>query len=606
MNSEEHINDQLQKKFFLKRFFTSLIPLSIVLAGILSVFYFYRVGNERKGIEMQAEQSIAMQRNAVLQDLKSIRADILILADRHELQEVINGIDAKKYLTQEFWSFSQRKRIYDQVRFLNETGMEVVRVNFNEGDPSIVSDDQLQNKANRYYFVDAFKLSREQIYVSPFDLNIEYGEIEKPLKPMIRFGTPVFDANGEKRGIVLVNYLGKNLLNDFKDKATSPFIHPLFVNKEGFFLKAINAEDEWAFMYADRKDRTCRAVFPDAWPSISQSDQGRLETKKGLFVFSTVYPLREMLKVHTRRIAIEGHQVALDVQEYAWKMIVHIPAAHFREGSQRAMHELMFLYVILLGMIGTASWLFALANMRSKEAQRKLQEAVDMRLNFLSVMTHELRTPLVVMNEGISLVLDGIVGVINPKQKDLLNAVKKNISRLNQLTTDVLDFQKGVAGKLQLKMDLYNMNTVIGEIQKLTEEAMKKKGLQYIVKLEEALPNNIFDKNKIIQVITNITNNAMKFTEKGSITIATAQGDNFIRVSISDTGPGIARDELPKLFQDFYQTSLVREKNMGGTGLGLAISSAIIQGHKGKIWAESELGKGMTFHFILPTIERRK
>ena len=119
--------------------------------------------------------------------------------------------------------------------------------------------------------------------------------------------------------------------------------------------------------------------------------------------------------------------------------------------------------------------------------------------------------------------------------------------------------------------------------------------------LDENLPRIKFDHDKIIQVLTNLANNAIKFTENGGITITTGKEDNIIQVTVKDTGPGIKEEDMPKLFQQFVQL----QRKMGGTGLGLSICKQIIEAHKGKIWAESEFGKGTTFHFILPIEERR-
>ena len=119
--------------------------------------------------------------------------------------------------------------------------------------------------------------------------------------------------------------------------------------------------------------------------------------------------------------------------------------------------------------------------------------------------------------------------------------------------------------------------------------------------LDKNLPRIKYDHDKIIQVLTNLANNAIKFTEKGGITITTGKRDNIIQVTVKDTGPGIKEEDMPKLFQQFVQL----QRKMGGTGLGLSICKQIIEAHRGKIWAESEFGNGATFHFILPIKERR-
>ena len=132
----------------------------------------------------------------------------MILSENQNLQAFLEMGEFQYYfsLAQEFLSFANQRELYDQIRFIDETGMEIVRVNFNNGEPTIVPTDQHQFKGDRYYFQDTFQLEAGQVFVSPLDLNIEHGEIEQPIKPMIRFGTVVFDADGQKRGVIVLNY----------------------------------------------------------------------------------------------------------------------------------------------------------------------------------------------------------------------------------------------------------------------------------------------------------------------------------------------------------------------------------------------------------------
>jgi signal transduction histidine kinase len=132
---------------------------------------------------------------------------------------------------------------------------------------------------------------------------------------------------------------------------------------------------------------------------------------------------------------------------------------------------------------------------------------------------------------------------------------------------------------------------------------VKDKGLDFSTDLDAGIPKLKFDLDKIIQVVTNIVSNAIKVTEKGSISIITKQEGSAVHVTVRDTGPGISRENLNKLFMPFERLDVSKDKRKGGTGLGLAISKEIILAHKGKIWAESEEGKGSAFHFTLPINE---
>jgi PAS domain S-box-containing protein len=240
-----------------------------------------------------------------------------------------------------------------------------------------------------------------------------------------------------------------------------------------------------------------------------------------------------------------------------------------------------------------------------KKAEEKLKEAMRIKSEFISTVSHELRTPLAIMKEDIAIVLDEAAGKINEKQKHFLQAAERNLNRLVRLINDVLDFQKLDSGRMKFNMQENDINEVIKNVHKTMDSSTKDNGLELNLKLEDNLPKSRFDSDRIIQVLTNLVNNAVRFTEKGSITITTRRMENTIQVSVSDTGCGIEQEDMPRLFHRFEQLATGNDRKTGGTGLGLAISKEIIEGHGGKIWAESQFQKGTTIHFLLPIRERR-
>ena len=239
-----------------------------------------------------------------------------------------------------------------------------------------------------------------------------------------------------------------------------------------------------------------------------------------------------------------------------------------------------------------------MGNFRDVTERKKLLEQKN---NFINMVSHELRTPLTSINEGISLVAEGIAGPINQQQKELLDIGKQNIDRLSRFINQVLDFQAIDSGSMKFSFGENDIDRVVKEARASLLSLATKTGIQLNLALDESLPLIKFDKDKILGALINLLNNALKFTEKGSITITTERGDNIIKVSVKDTGIGIKEEDMPKLFQRFSQV----KRKAGGSGLGLAICKEIIEAHNGKIWAESEFGKGTTLHFILPIKERR-
>ncbi|MEI8350191.1 MAG: sensor histidine kinase [Candidatus Omnitrophota bacterium] len=239
------------------------------------------------------------------------------------------------------------------------------------------------------------------------------------------------------------------------------------------------------------------------------------------------------------------------------------------------------------------------------EEKKKAEEALKAKSEFTSTISHELRTPLTAIKEGIIIVLDETAGNLNPSQKEFLTIAQRNVDRLARLINDVLDFQKFEASRINFRFVENNINEIVRETAQAMAPVAKEKGLDFSLCLQDDLAKIVFDRDRITQVLTNLLDNAIKFTRSGSISVATAKESNTIKVSVKDTGPGIKEEDIPRLFQKFEQLENPMDRKTGGTGLGLAISKEIIQAHKGKIWVESEFGKGSTFSFLLPIVDRR-
>ena len=232
-----------------------------------------------------------------------------------------------------------------------------------------------------------------------------------------------------------------------------------------------------------------------------------------------------------------------------------------------------------------------------KRAERTIKETADTKSKFASLVSHELRSPLTSIMLGVSLILEEADG-LSAEHKSLLELVHGNADRLGRLINNVLDFQKIAAGKMTFDIADADISALIHTTAQNMILLAQSKGLELKVDMSADIPRAMADKDKITQVLTNLLNNAIAHTEKGCITVHAALDGGSLHVSVRDTGIGIKAEDLPKLFQAFEQLDSGGKK--GGTGLGLAISKEIIIAHNGKIWAESEPGKGSVFHFTLP------
>jgi len=223
----------------------------------------------------------------------------------------------------------------------------------------------------------------------------------------------------------------------------------------------------------------------------------------------------------------------------------------------------------------------------------------EFKSDFISTVSHELRTPLSIIKEGISLVLDKIPGEINEKQVKILNISKYNTDRLARIIDDLLDISKIEAGKVRLKRSLINVSDVVRQAAGSFEFKIKEKGLEMRLDIDETIGTVWADTDRITQVLTNLIGNAVKFTNSGHIDISCKDEGDGVVCLVSDTGVGISKDDLPKVFNKFQQFGRTAGAGDKGTGLGLSIAKNIIDMHNGAIWVESEPGKGTKFTFKL-------
>jgi len=233
----------------------------------------------------------------------------------------------------------------------------------------------------------------------------------------------------------------------------------------------------------------------------------------------------------------------------------------------------------------------------------KEKEVDRMKTEFISTVSHELRTPLSITKEGINLVLDRIPGELNEKQERILGTARGNIDRLSRIINNLLDISKMEAGKLDLKREEVNLVDMAKHVVASFEASFKEKGVELKLSASEQRIHMYIDADRVVQIFTNLIGNALKFTEKGSVEVSILDRGKDVQCEVIDTGVGIAREDIPKLFSKFQQFGRTTGSGEKGTGLGLVISKEIVEMHQGKIWAESEPvsgGKLTKFIFILP------
>jgi len=231
-------------------------------------------------------------------------------------------------------------------------------------------------------------------------------------------------------------------------------------------------------------------------------------------------------------------------------------------------------------------------------ANEKLKELDQRKSAFVANVSHELKSPLAIIKGFLVLILDGAVGEINSKQRNCLEIGKRNIERLIRLVTDLLDISKIEAGKMEMRRENFDIAVLVNEILVDYEKELAKKQISLKKDIQENIGAIWADRDKISEVVINLLNNAVKYTTAGGeVGIKLISKENELYFEISDTGPGIPEEYKDKIFDKFER---ITTEKMEGTGLGLPIAKDIVELHKGKIWVESEAGKGSVFKVKLP------
>jgi PAS domain S-box-containing protein len=234
--------------------------------------------------------------------------------------------------------------------------------------------------------------------------------------------------------------------------------------------------------------------------------------------------------------------------------------------------------------------------------------AVDrMKSELISVVSHQLRTPMTSVKGYTDLLYLETVGKINEAQRRFLSIIKSNADRLALLANDLLDISRIETGRMRLNVEFIHISAIIDEIAASLRGQIEEKGLSLKLDIPESLSPIYGDRDRVTQILINLIDNARHYTPAGGqITVSAQVRGDFLQVSVADTGIGIAPEDQKKIFDRFYRAdhSLVQE--VAGTGLGLSIAKSFVEMHGGEIWVESEPGQGSTFSFTLPLAERGK
>jgi PAS domain S-box-containing protein len=270
----------------IKRAALIFIPLAAAAVVVPYLLYSGQVSAFRSIAESAEYRVVDIARQRAALPIGTAMADAFYLAEQAALSAYLAEVDMRslRQLQAEYLAFARNRQTFDQLRFLNLGGQEIVRVDRKGATVELVPPSELRNIANQGYVAETLKLRHGQVFVSPIDLDVAAGAIEQPIKPIIRLGIPVFDAEGVKRGVIIINYLAQRILDriiELGDASAQVWM----LNSDGYWILGPE-DDAFAFMYPERKDRTFAAAYPDIWRQMQAAPVGQITNELGRFTYA--------------------------------------------------------------------------------------------------------------------------------------------------------------------------------------------------------------------------------------------------------------------------------------------------------------------------------
>ncbi len=606
------------KKMKLKLFTRLFAVILILNLAVLSALSYMDVRSMVRTMKLREYGSVLLKVKSIENHLNPVVTDITLLVSDQILQDFINNRSEKnrRRLQKDFLMVAEVRDSYDQIRYIDNRGMEIVRINNRNGNPVIVPDSKLQSKKDRYYFKNTISLKRGEIYASPFDLNVEGGRIELPVKPMIRIGMPVFDSKGKKRGIVIINYRGDNLLDEFSEvrriNNTGILSRGEFwlINSGGYYLKGPSPEKEWAFMYPDRKKISFAEDYPAEWEVIRSKENGQIMGSHGLFTYATVYPFNFK---PGKAVRIGGE--ASEINNYKWKVLSFVSHPVIKKDICSILWKyiLIFIFINAISLFGSIR--IAGANIKNREAEKKIKEALGEAENanrakseFLANMSHEIRTPMNSILGFSEILMDRIK---NSEEHEFAKEINTSGKNLLSLINDILDLSIIDSDKIEIRETSVDIRSLLDDLKMFFRIKAGNKGLELLFKASGNIPETVvIDGIRLRQILINLIGNAVKFTEKGFVKVSADirneyDSDSFtLVIEIEDTGIGIPEESRSRIFEPFEQAGKGSLAKYGGTGLGLAISQRLIKIMNGTIEVVNKKHPGTIFRLTFQGLTR--
>ncbi|QTE84728.1 sensor histidine kinase [Shewanella algae] len=480
-----------------------------------------------------------------------------------------------------FVDFSTAYPSYMQVRWIGTSGVERVRVDHTDNLRRVVASEALQDKSSRYYVIEANRLAPGAVYYSPFDLNIEGGEIEKPYRPTLRVATKVMNADGGELGLALLNLDGSGLLERLRQSGKT-----MLLDAEGYWLLSTDGHREWGFMFDDPEQRLA-VVHPEVWRRMQQEQQGQFIDDSGMWTFSRVGPKLNGNSQVPVLYTLSHDEQPLFIQARLKQLYSGVGAAVLLcmtlLGAFLARSNLSLAAKAHELQQSNAALAMTLAQLRASQQELIRTEKLSSLGLMVAGVAHELNTPIgaamlcvTALNDRVDeLKRDYHNGNIKRSQleefieyqEEGLTLAERNLKRSALL---IQQFRQVAADRANADRQAFWLHELIADILALNHGQWK----HYHHKLTTDIPSDIHMLSypgPLGQVIQNLVHNALihafEEADRGEVHICARKLQNQVELCVVDNGIGIKEQDHQRVFDPFYTT----KRSSGGTGLGLHI-----------------------------------
>ncbi len=355
---------------FRRSFLTLFIPLALLVVLAAAYLFHQEVDDQKALLKSDALLSVVSGGRAIERSLDDTVQDALYLASIPEWAEARKITRANmESLYRNFIPFCLTHPTYLRLRWIDETGHEMLRINNIDGHISITDTSHLGNKSDRFYFTGSITLDPGKVYVSPMQLEIENKKVIVPYRPIIRIATPVFDAHERRQGVLVITVAATDLLARIGANNNVSKSQNMLLNSDGYWLKGEKQDDAWGFMF--NKPSRLGERFPAVWKRISATDSGQFEDSSGIWNFGTVYPLKSQQIAP----AVFSVRTSVDPDKYFWKVVSFVPKKQIWELSSKVLWTTALYSSGMLLLLLVGCWYFIKMRFSKLKAQLDLSVA---------------------------------------------------------------------------------------------------------------------------------------------------------------------------------------------------------------------------------------